>query len=723
MLKRGHLSAVACAVLCLGLNLTAADVANLETVEVNSVGDNISDSGIDEGFLNKNIQTGILAGKRSLDVPYQINTITKETMNNQGVTGFEEAFKYFPSASIQMFGGSVAGRPQTRGFGGEVVGNVFWDGFYSIATTAIPMAMFESLQIQNGIAGSLYGAQNPTGIFSYVRKRPIDNEHTIWADYTSRENVGIGIDSSMKFDKFGYRAVFYGSDGAKQVKDSNLQRRLASVVFEFYPTDTLTLEAAASYYEHNSHGFAGNFNLPIANGVARYALPTAGDDKRQGYGQTYGGMNLENTMLSAKFKYAPLEHWYFEGGFAWQRIDRDTHRIMNVIKDNNGNFDVMHQGGISNYRYELPSGYLKAVTDFETFGLKHDFSVQANGYRWSTFRFANAPTTLKAGEASMSAPRFFASPGARNGSELFKVTQTDMMNISALDEVTINENFSLMLSASNAWIKTKSRASNRRTNPLATQYDDSGLSYAGSLIYRPADNVSLYFTYADSLQKGDQGVNLDGSIVVLKPYRAKQYEIGAKARLGETDLSAALFKMQRPLAYLGDNGLFEEQGEQVNYGFEFMAGGKLSQNLSVLGGITLLDPKAKSPKLAAADDKLIAGVSKVNSNLLFDYVVPNTQKLAFSANFHYNGGFYVDDVNSQKTPGFFVTDIGVRYTSKTLLGKQATLRFNVNNLFNKKYWAGMSPASMDGSGANSGITNGLSLGESRLFLLSAEVKF
>ena len=115
---------------------------NMGVIEVNSVGDNISESGIDEGFLSKNVQHGMLAGKRALDLPYQINTISKEIMNHQGVTGYEEAVKYFPSAQIQMRGGATVGRPQTRGFEGSVVGNSFWDGFYTISTTAIPMAMF-----------------------------------------------------------------------------------------------------------------------------------------------------------------------------------------------------------------------------------------------------------------------------------------------------------------------------------------------------------------------------------------------------------------------------------------------------------------------------------------------------------------------------------------------------------------------------------------------------
>ena len=582
-------------------------------------------------------------------------------MGNQGVNGFEDVIKYFPSASITMFGGSVAGRPQTRGFGANVVGNVFWDGFYAVATTATPMAMFESLQIQNGLTGSLYGAQNPVGIFSYTKKRPVDNEHTIWGDYVSRKNFGLGLDSSMKFEKFGYRTVFYGSDGARH-RYGNLQRRLASGVFEFYPTDALTIETAASYYEHRSHGFAGLFYIPVTGGAMKYKIPKARRDDVAGMGQPFGGMNLKNTMLSAKLRYAPTDRWYFEGGFAWQRVDRDTHRIINDIYSNNGDFNVYHVGGIPNYRYELPSGYLKAVTDVETFGLKHDLSLQANGYSWNTFRFANSPVSgyANSGGNSMSDPHVFARPNTRNGSNLFKVTQTQMKNLTALDDITINENFSILLSLSNAWIKTRSRAGNNRANPLETRYDESGLSYGASFI-----------------------------------------------------------------AYVS-NGTVAEQGEQINQGLELMAGGKLIQNLSVFGGVTFIDPKLKNPKLIGADNKNVTGVSKIKSNLLFDYLVPGTDKLAFSANFHYDSGFYADDLNTQKTSAFFTIDLGARYTSHKMLGKQTTLRFNVNNVFNKKYWAGISPVSMDGAATGStrvAGTTGLSLGESRTFILSAEVKF
>ena len=207
-------------------------------------------------------------------MPYQVNTISKEVLDHQGVQGFEEAVRYFPSASIQYRGGAEIGRPQTRGFQGSVVGNVLWDGFYSTSTTAVPMAMFESLQIQNGLAGSLYGGATPSGYFLYSRKRPVPLQNIIWTDYSSRSNLGVGLDTSNKFEKVGYRGVFYYSGGEKNAKDSKFSRRLASLGLDFYLTENLTLETNFSHYEHKNSGMPGAFSMPLTNGVAKFDVPS-----------------------------------------------------------------------------------------------------------------------------------------------------------------------------------------------------------------------------------------------------------------------------------------------------------------------------------------------------------------------------------------------------------------------------------------------------------------
>ena len=726
-----------------GSNSAPEKSQNMGVIEVNSVGDNISESGIDEGFLSKNVQHGMLAGKRALDLPYQINTISKEIMNHQGVTGYEEAVKYFPSAQIQMRGGATVGRPQTRGFEGSVVGNSFWDGFYTISTTAIPMAMFESFQVQNGVAGSLYGAQNPVGIFSYTRKRPVKDQYIIWSDYMSRSNLGLGLDLSDKFEKFGYRTVFYGSNGDRQPKGSNLQRRLASVTMEFYPTGDLTFETAASYYEHNTKGFAGQFALGVRDGkiVDGMELPKAVDSSKRGLGQSFGGMHLKTTTASAKFKYSPTDRLYFEGGFQFQRADRDTHGVVNYILPSThpqytkpGDYYTQHSGGATAaYRYDLPSGYLKANTQFDTGSVGHDFSVQTNGYHWTQDRYKIASTNYTSPTiGNIYDPKILNYTGARRGSGLYHYAVLDMYNVSVLDDITINDKFDVMLSASKAWMRQESY--NNRQQRLVKAYSDSGYSWAGSLIFHPIEDASIYYTYADSLQQGSTYVYNsgphNGEVASTSPYRSKQHEIGAKIRVADMiDFSVAYFDIRRPIAYLNSStGIYGINGKQRNRGFEFMSGGRITQNLSVLGGFTYIDPKMHNVSIEGANRKVANGTPKLNANLMFDYEIPGTNKLAISTNFHYTGKMYLDDLNTQHTPSFFVTDLGMRYTSEHLLGDKTTLRFNVNNVFNKKYWAGMYPASADGAGGLNvtsvlGSANGVTLGESRSFMLSAEVKF
>ena len=605
------------------------------------------------------------------------------------------------------------------------------------------MAMFESFQVQNGVAGSLYGAQNPVGIFSYTRKRPVKDQYIIWSDYMSRSNLGLGLDLSNKFEKFGYRAVFYGSNGDRQPKGSNLQRRLASVTMEFYPTGDLTFETAASYYEHNTKGFAGQFALGVRDGkiVDGMELPKAVDSSKRGLGQSFGGMHLKTTTASAKFKFTPTDKWYLEGGFQFQRADRDTHGVVNYILPSThpqytkpGDYQTRHSGGATAaYRFDLPSGYLKANTQFNTGDIEHDFSVQTNGYHWTQDRYKIASTNYTSPTiGNIYDPKILNYTGARRGSGLYHYAVLDMYNVSVLDDITINDKFDVMLSASKAWMRQESY--NARQQRLVKAYSDSGYSWAGSLIFHPIEDASIYYTYADSLQQGSTYVYNsgphNGEVASTSPYRSKQHEIGAKIRVADMiDFSVAYFDIRRPIAYLNSStGIYGINGEQRNRGFEFMSGGRITQNLSVLGGFTYIDPKMHNVSIEGANRKVANGIPKINANLMLDYVIPGTDRLAVSTNFHYTGKMYLDDLNTQHTPSFFVTDLGIRYTSEHLLGDKTTLRFNVNNVFNKKYWAGMYPASADGAGGLNvtsvlGSANGVTLGESRSFMLSAEVKF
>ncbi len=78
------------------------------------------------------------------------------------------------------------------------------------------------------------------------------------------------------------------------------------------------------------------------------------------------------------------------------------------------------------------------------------------------------------------------------------------------------------------------------------------------------------------------------------------------------------------------------------------------------GGFTLLDAKIKNAKDGVSEGKTVIGELKFQANVLFDYAVPSTNKLAFTTNFHYTGKRYIDNANTHSVNSYFTTDIGAR---------------------------------------------------------------
>ena len=724
---KNHISIAACASLfaCAALNLTAAETVKLDAVDVQGGSYSVSQSGIDEGILNKEAVSGPLAGKKIQNMPYQINTLTRELMDNQIAQQPADLIKFFPSAQLQYRFGPEIARPETRGFQAGVVGNMLWDGFYVMPMISIPMVAFETMQVQNGLAGSLYGGQSPSGIFNYIRKRPVPSQHIIFADYVSRGHLGWGLDTSDRFEKVGYRGVVYYGDGQRQVKDSVYRRKFASIGLDFYLTDALTLETNYSYFEHDMYGLPTSFSVGSRNGVLNFDVPSPVKSNKKGLGQPFAGSILTVKTASAKLKYELNDDWNFEGGYHWYWSNRNMNTARNTFINANGDYRVNYSEKDGGGPSDLRSYFAKALGKFETGFLKHDFGIAANGFHWMSYSRPNRAQSGNIGTSNIYNPSPLQNPNFRlGGGAKRKSGSSDMNNVSIADEIAFSEHFSTLLSVSKSWFKSESisAAGMKKKN-----YSKDGNSYAASLIYKPNEDISFYVTYADSINVGYSysypvGHPKYGETVYLDPTRSKQYEIGAKARIGETDVSTALFRIERPIAYesVGAGGYteFSEQGKQVNQGFEMTAGGKLTENLSTFGGFMLLDARLKQAKNAYAENKFMIGQPKFRANLLLDYTVPNTNKLAFSTNFHYSGKQYVDETNTHDVGGYFLTDVGVRYSTKAI-GKETTLRFNVNNVFDKKHWVSMMPGSVDGMSNNTMLF----LGQSRTFMLSAQVKF
>ena len=251
---------------------------------------------------------------------------------------------------------------------------------------------------------------------------------------------------------------------------------------------------------------------------------------------------------------------------------------------------------------------------------------------------------------------------------------------------------------------------------MGSGYDESKISPNLSILYRPVPALTTYLTYIESLEAGGiaadeyRGVAVTNAGDIFGPLKSQQIELGAKLSLGDLLFTTALFKIDKGLQYydvsMPTAPKFVQDGRQEHKGVEFTAIGKATDHLTILGGFTLLDPEIKKQK----QNPLLEGkrpplVAQQMFKFYSEYTIPNFESLSVSAGFNHTSKSYANAENTDKLPAYTLFNIGSRYQFN-LKDNPLILRLNVNNLFNKHYWA------------NESI-----LGDPRTVVVSGSIKF
>lgn len=650
---------------------------------------------------------GPLGEKTLLDTPYSISIVPASLAENQQLQSVREAFRFIPTVQGENI------RPQTRGLQAGVVQNTRIDGLSIAATTDYPIEQFERIEVLNGLSGALYGPASPAGTFNYVLKRPTATPvRTLTFGYMSSQSLIEHLDLGGHFgndERFGYRLNLLNQNGEGDVEGSRLRRQLASLAFDVRFSPDTTLETNFSTYHYLSTGFPGTFAL-----ARNVPFPSAPDPTRPGYGQSWAGDDNVTNLFSAALKHDFNENWHLRAGVLRQTSDRASTVPTNTITRKSGAYTTTT--ATTTYSLDTIVSNTLALNGHVDFaGLSHDVFVSNTGFFWNRYRpFQTGAITL--GNASIDAPQSFAKPPLPDFSNRYRSVNTVQQSISVGDTVGFGKHWSALLAASQSWIHTENY---NRHGASTSRYDASGVSPTASLMYKPLENMTAYLTYADSLQQGDNApagsANAGSS---LAPYRSRQWELGYKVDIDRMTLGAALYRIERPYAYVGDDNVFAERGRQVNRGLELTATGAVTRDLNVFAGISLMDPRVFDTGSAATSDKQILGLSHVVFNALVDYAVPAVPGIGFNVNVSYASRRPGNNTNTDYVDGYTVFDLGARYRTK-IAGKSVTLRVAVDNITNRHYWANIAPSGQNGY---SGTGNGTgTLGAPRTVRASLQV--
>lgn len=693
------------------------DARVLKAVNVRAAGE--VDGSAAEGYRSNVVSAvGPWQGRSLQDTPYSISVIPSDLIENLQATSPDQLYRISPTMQLS--------RPQyendqpgvyMRGFN---VGGQYRDGLPGDQYGhGISMEDVDRVEIFSGLSGFLYGPGNVGGMINYISKRPTAerfNRVTVGnsggESYYAHGDFGGPIDSD---GRFGYRVNAVYQDGDTAIDNQDIEKKFLSGAFDWHVTEQLLWQFDAGYRDYKVLG--GQANWYLAPGVER---PSADDiDTSKSWGQKWASRHYETYRYGTQLRWDASEALTLRTAWQYNNSERNTGGSSNEIQTDGTYTQTIYDLYASGDNPKLSEQYDtrgNAFADirFDTAGVEHKLTSGVQYQHSVQKRNENYSPQIVYTGLTLARPTYFAKPAQPHTDRGARGTVSDYAYTTWLmgDDVTFNEQWSMLAGAAYSTIDSRRITMMWPTDP----YKKSAVSPNFSLVYKPLETLTTYVSYIESLEQGgaasDQynGQTVVNAGQVMEPLISKQIEIGAKWSVGNMLLTTALFEIDKGLEYydLANPAApkYTQDGRQVHRGIEFTAIGRAADDLTVSGGLTLLDAKVKEQKQSPdLEGKQPSGTAEKVAKLRVEYALPALRALNFSASVSYIGPQYVDQLNTDRLPGYTLVDMGARYMF-VIAQHPVTLRLDVNNITDKAYW------SQDGS-----------LGDPRTVLLSASIDF
>lgn len=650
-----------------------------------------------EGYRATTVSSvGALGGMDLQNTPYAFSVVPRELLQNVQAQSPDDVYKLNPytrSNVPQISGWSPS--VSIRGFSGY---NTAEDGLRRSFNHAATIEDKERVEILNGLSGFLYGAAQPGGMINYVYKRPtLERYNSVTVGDYGGGQVYVHGDFGGRIDadgRAGYRLNLVKQDGGTAIDDQKIHRTLISGALDWQLTDKLLLELNAVY---NHYQTRGNSAYWFFGDNPRHGVP----NPRKLWSQPWLNDEFENTKLLGKLTYRVNDNITLRGSYMRDYVDRlSQDHALNIVSAPGQYFQTGSAGGKTKDVYD--AGQALADIGFHTGPLTHKVTVGYTMYSDKFWDTTYSASTGPVGPFDFSAPRHLSKPDfPPNDSRQFYAGRTLNQNFLIGDAIDFSEQWSALVGINHSRIESSTLDSNGdRSQP---DYRQSRNSPSVALMYKPLPWLTTYASYNEGLEQGgtapDTATNAGKA---MPPMVSRQREIGLKATVGGMLLTGALFEIEKAYEFVDSGNTYTQGGRQNHKGVEFGATGKLTDRVTVIGGVTLLDPKVKG---GDNDGKAPMDVPKVLAKLYSEYELPFLAGLSATGGIYYTGKQWANDGNSQRLPSYVTMDAGLRYATK-VTGRPVTLRLNVNNLTNKNYWI-----------------NSYYVGSPRSVALSAQVQF
>ena len=544
-----------------------------------------------------------------------------------------------------------------------------------------PIETLESVEVIKGPSSILYGQSGPGGLVNMVTKKPTAKTlFNIGADTDQEGSTRFTLDAGGALndeETLRYRSNLVKQDVTYQREYQNGQQRerdrfLGALVVDYDVSDDLALRVHYDYTNDKAGLDTGAW------------LDDNGDiigDRKTIRDMSWAYTDIDVENYGADINYNINDYWRVTVGYNKQTFERQRFESAPKKPSDFVEGDEYTSNPYDRFDdWQFSTKFIDFVGEFEFGGVEHQLLIGANSldYYYGQLRVKSSAITYSAGQDEPAKPDV----NYKDDDSLY-TSEYDYYGVYLQDLVTVNENW--QFSFGGRYDKQNKKGAD----------NESFLPKFG-VLYHPSEQGTVYYSYTEGFQpQSSDTLNEETDInygMKLDAMESKQSEIGVKWQLVDDRLllSGAIFDISKTgklITETIDHPDYEtrttQAGEQRHKGFELGAQGAINDKLFVMSSLINID--AKYDKDERYQGKTPIDVPEWSAALWSRYEV--TEQLAFNAGAFYESSRFANSENTIKKDAYTRIDVGATY-QMDVSNHELNLRFNINNLLDKKYLIG-----------------------------------
>lgn len=636
---------------------------------------NIVVTGHADGYRSDSAN-GLKAPTPLLDVPQSVTVLSREQLDDQGVTQLGDALRYVPGVVLAQGEGN---RDQIVLRGQNTTADFFLNGLRDDTQYYRSLYNIDHVEVLRGSNALLFGRGGGGGVINRVRKAPSLAGRSIGASAA----VGTFGDFALAGDINAPLSQTVGAriNGTYEEFDNHrddFHGRFIGVnpTLAFVPSADTRIDLSYNYDDDRR--------------TADRGVPSLAGKPLEGYRDTFFGRKdtnisdvkahivearltqklADSLTLTVAGQYSHTDK-YYGNIFAGAAVNPAT----NTVSLSAYNSTSVRESwiGQANLTWEGKTGPIGHTV---IAGIEGGDQGTAAARREGIFPGNKASATVALADRLAIPAITFGTPS--------RSTHTKVTTFSAYVQDQIELAPFLQIVGGVRYDSFKINADNLLSSTSAGRTDHKWSPRAG-VIVKPRANISLYGSYTKTFlpQSGDQFSALDATQATLAPEEFKNLEVGAKWDVTPTlALTAAAYRLDRENSRFNDpvTGLPQLSGKTRTRGIELSATGKILPQWQVSLGYALQDGKVRSSTTAAPAGRGLALLPESQISLWTRYDV--TGKLGLGLGVTHQSSAYTTVSNTVTLPAWTRVDTAVFYN----VSKNLSVQLNVNNLLNEQYF-------------------------------------